>query len=134
MASSRKRITKSVVDKLRPGEIVWDSKLTGFGVRYQRRDKVFIYKCRIGSRQRWFSIGKFGQPWTVETAQGRVRVNACAPNTHIPNNYIYAAVKVGRNDFTLFKHAVTRVLACKRAGIRFPHSESIALRLSQNTA
>jgi integrase len=74
MASSSKRITKAVVDKLKPGEIVWDSKLTGFGVRYQRRDKVFIYKCRIGNRQRWFSIGKFGQPWTVDAAENRVKV------------------------------------------------------------
>ncbi|HUQ37385.1 MAG TPA: site-specific integrase [Aestuariivirga sp.] len=74
MTSTRKRITKSVIDKLKPGEIVWDSKLTGFGVRYQRRDKVFIYKCRIGNRQRWFSIGKFGQPWTVDAAENRVKV------------------------------------------------------------
>ena len=74
MTPSRKRITKSLIDGMKPGEIIWDTKLTGFGVRYQRRDKVFVYKCRIGNRQRWFSIGKFGQPWTVSTAENRVKV------------------------------------------------------------
>jgi integrase len=74
MASVRKRITKSVVDSMRPGELVWDTKLLGFGVRFQRRDKVFIYKCRIGNRQRWFAIGKYGRPWTVADAENRVKV------------------------------------------------------------
>ena len=74
MTSSRKRITKSVIDGMKPGEIIWDTKLTGFGVRFQRRDKMFIFKCRVGNRQRWFSIGKFGQPWTVDAAENRVRV------------------------------------------------------------
>jgi hypothetical protein len=74
MASVRKRITKSVVDGMRPGELVWDTKLIGFGVRFQRRDKIFVYKCRIGNRQRWFAIGKYGQPWTVAAAENRVKV------------------------------------------------------------
>ena len=74
MASIRKHITKSVVDAMVPGEIIWDTKLIGFGVRYQRRDKVFVYKCRIGHRQRWFAIGKYGQPWTVGEAESRVKV------------------------------------------------------------
>jgi integrase len=74
MASVRKRITKSVVDGMRPGELVWDTKLIGFGVRFQRRDKIFVYKCRIGNRQRWFAIGKYGQPWTVAEAENRVKV------------------------------------------------------------
>jgi integrase len=74
MASVRKRITKSVVDGMRPGDLIWDTKLLGFGVRFQRRDKVFVYKCRIGNRQRWFAIGKYGQPWTVAEAESRVKV------------------------------------------------------------
>ena len=74
MASVRKHITKSVVDAMAPGEIIWDTKLIGFGVRYQRRDKVFVYKCRIGNRQRGFAIGKYGQPWTVAEAENRVKV------------------------------------------------------------
>ncbi len=74
MSSTRQRITKLAINGMKPGEVIWDTKLTGFGVRYQRRDKVFVYKCRIGSRQRWFSIGKFGQPWTVDMAENRIKV------------------------------------------------------------
>src|SRR5262245_18252483 len=74
MSSFRKRITKTVVDDLKPGETVWDTKLTGFGVRCQRRDKMFVFKTRISGRQRWFTVGKFGNPWTVETAKERVKV------------------------------------------------------------
>ena len=71
--NSKKRITKSVVDALKPGQTVWDTKQTGFGVRCQRRDKIFFFKTRVGNRQRWFTIGKFGQPWTVNGALRRVQ-------------------------------------------------------------
>lgn len=71
MPSSTKTITKTVVDALKPGETVWDSKFTGFGVRCQRRDKVYVLKTRIGSRQRWFTIGKHGSPFTVDMARKR---------------------------------------------------------------
>jgi integrase len=74
MTSVRKHITKSVVETMKPDEIIWDTRLIGFGVRYQRRDKVFVYKCRIDNRQRWFAIGKYGQPWTVADAENRVKI------------------------------------------------------------
>src|SRR5262245_48644081 len=74
MPSFRKRLTKAVIDDLEPGMTVWDTKLAGLGVRCQRRDKMFVFKTRIGGRQRWFTIGKFGQPWTVETAKERLKV------------------------------------------------------------
>ena len=49
-----KNITKSVVDALKAGDIVWDTKLTGFGVRCQSNasNKVFVFKTRVGSRYR----------------------------------------------------------------------------------
>jgi integrase len=69
-----KKITKRVVDALKPGELVWDTDLSGFGVRCQRKDRVYILKTRIGGRQRWFSIGKHGAPWTPDTARDRALV------------------------------------------------------------
>ncbi len=69
----KKSITKTVVDSLKPGETVWDSKLSGFGVRCQTKGKVFVFKTRINGQQRWFSIGKYGAPFTVETAIQRMR-------------------------------------------------------------
>lgn len=74
MPSIRKRITTEVVRAMKPGDIVWDTKISGFGVRCQRRDRVFVFKTRVNNRQRWFSIGKFGQPWTVDAAERRIRV------------------------------------------------------------
>lgn len=72
--SNVKKITKRVVDALKPGELVWDTELSGFGVRCQRKDRVYILKTRIGGRQRWFSIGKQGAPWTPDTARDRALV------------------------------------------------------------
>lgn len=76
MAKTAKNITKTVVDGLKAGETVWETKLTGFGVRCQSdaKKKVFVFKTRIGARQRWFTIGRFGSPWTVEGARDRVKV------------------------------------------------------------
>ena len=62
-------ITKTAVDRLKPGQIAWDTEVKGFGVRCQRRYKVFILKYRIFGRARWISIGTHGSPWTVETAR-----------------------------------------------------------------
>lgn len=58
MTSVQKHITKSVVETMKPDEIIWDTRLMGFGVRCQRRDKVFVDNSRIDHRQIWFAIGK----------------------------------------------------------------------------
>jgi integrase len=54
------KITKRSVDSLKAGETIWDGALTGFGVRKQRRDAVFILKCSVKGRQRFFTIGRHG--------------------------------------------------------------------------
>ncbi len=63
------RITKRTVDSLKPGTLVWDSEVKGFGVRCQRAAKTYVLKTRIGGRQRWISIGRHGSPWTPERAR-----------------------------------------------------------------
>ena len=45
------RITKRTVDSLKPGALVWDSEVKGFGVRCQRTAKVYVLKTRIGGLQ-----------------------------------------------------------------------------------
>jgi hypothetical protein len=67
------RITKRVVDGLKPDMSVWDSELSGFGVRCQRRDRVYFLKTRVNGRQRWLTIGKHGAPWTPDTARREAR-------------------------------------------------------------
>jgi integrase len=68
MASGR-RITKSKVDKLPAGGILWDSDVRGFAVRKQRRDAVYVLKYRSSGKQRLYTIGLHGSPWTVEKAR-----------------------------------------------------------------
>ncbi|WP_454067947.1 tyrosine-type recombinase/integrase [Brucella anthropi] len=65
-------ITKNDVDGLTPDTILWDDgrgSVAGFGVRRQRVARVFILKYSVRGRSRWMSIGKYGSPWTVETAR-----------------------------------------------------------------
>ncbi len=69
MPSRKARITKRVVDALKAGEIVWDEDVRGFGVRCQRRNKTYVLKTRIAGRQRWFTIGTHGSPWTADKAR-----------------------------------------------------------------
>jgi integrase len=67
--NSRVRITKTVVDKLGPGDLRWDSEVRGFGVRCQRQAKKYVLKTRINGQQRWFTIGEHGSPWTPDMAR-----------------------------------------------------------------
>src|SRR5262249_11824946 len=59
------------VRSLKPGETIWDRSLIGFGTRRQKSDAVayvLFYRTKDG-RQRWFTIGKHGAPWTPDTAR-----------------------------------------------------------------
>jgi integrase len=63
-------ITLEVIKRLKPGEIVWDAKVMGFGVRRQKSEaRTYIVKTRIKTQQRWFTIGRHGAPWTPEKAR-----------------------------------------------------------------
>jgi len=70
--TDRRKITKRVVDTLLPGQTVWDGEITGFGVRRQRRDAVFVLKFSFAGRQRFYTIGRHGA-FTAETARIEAR-------------------------------------------------------------
>jgi integrase len=63
---------------LKPNEIIWDGGLSGvagFGARRQRGTSVSYvldYRTQNG-RQRFFTIGRHGSPWTPKTARDRAR-------------------------------------------------------------
>jgi integrase len=68
---AKQRLGLRQVRALRPGEIVWDPTLPGFGARRQRSEAItyiLAYRTKQG-RQRWFSIGRHGAPWTPDTAR-----------------------------------------------------------------
>lgn len=67
------RITAETIETIGPGALVWDGEVKGFGLRCQRQAKVYVVKTRVGGQQRWFTIGRHGEPWTPETARAEAR-------------------------------------------------------------
>ena len=63
------RLTLTVVARMQPGDVVWDTELPGFGARRQRHRISYHLKTRIGGKQKWFTIGKHGEPWNPKTAR-----------------------------------------------------------------
>jgi integrase len=71
-------ITQRNVDRLGPGEVIWDAgkgSVTGFGARRQRGAAVtYVLKYRTArGGQRWHTIGRHGSPWTPETARAEAK-------------------------------------------------------------
>ena len=75
MSGRREKITNRTIKILKPGELVWDSIVTGFGVRRQKSEAVsYVLYYRTGERrQRWYTIGRHGAPWTPDTARDEAR-------------------------------------------------------------
>lgn len=63
------RITKTVVDGLSAGQVVWDAETKGFGVRCQSKGKSYVLKTVVQGRTRWLTIGLHGSPWTPDSAR-----------------------------------------------------------------
>src|SRR6478609_2155771 len=73
--AARPRIGLRQVRALQPGLTLWDSSLPGFGARRQLGDAIaYVLKYRtVEGRQRWFTIGQHGTPWTPETARQQAK-------------------------------------------------------------
>ena len=68
----RGSLTKRSVDALKPGAILWDAEVSGFGCRCRSGGrKTYILKYRLGGRQHLYTIGVHGSPWTPEKARQR---------------------------------------------------------------
>ena len=72
---ARTRIGLRQVRTLKPGQTLWDASLPGFGARRQQSLAVsYVLKYRTAEgRQRWFTIGQHGAPWTPERAREEAR-------------------------------------------------------------
>lgn len=73
MPSSTKKVTLTSVNEMKPGETIWDTDVRGFGVRMQKRDRKYIVKSRINGKQRQFTIGLHGSPWTPANARNEAK-------------------------------------------------------------
>jgi hypothetical protein len=70
----RKRIGLREVRALQSKKTEWDAAVPGFGARRQRDAIAYILKYRtVGGRQRWYTIGRHGAPWTPDTAREEAR-------------------------------------------------------------
>jgi integrase len=79
--STRAKIIKSLVDRTplpaSGSALVWDTLIPGFGLRVRPTgSKTYVYKYRIGARQRWLDLGRHGVEITTEEA--RVKALAAA--------------------------------------------------------
>lgn len=75
---NRAKIGKTTVDALKPGAVLWDIDLRGFGVRCREGGtKTYIVQYRAGSGRgaplRKYTIGKHGSPWTPDLARKEAR-------------------------------------------------------------
>jgi integrase len=70
----QKRIGLREVRMLQPKDIAWDGAVPGFGARRQQDAISYVLKYRAaGGRQRWYTIGRHGAPWTPEMAREEAR-------------------------------------------------------------
>lgn len=66
------------VRALEPGQVIWDSgkgAVSGFGARRRQTVGVWYfvkYRTRE-NRQRWYTIGRHGSPWTPDTAREQAK-------------------------------------------------------------
>ncbi|MGB9165982.1 MAG: hypothetical protein WCC41_16310, partial [Rhodomicrobium sp.] len=58
------KITKATMDRLRQGQLIRDTELSGFGARCRQGPPVYFLQKRVAGRLRWLTIGVHGAPWT----------------------------------------------------------------------
>src|SRR6516165_4611155 len=62
------KVTKSAVERLPVGTLLWDQSLVGFGARRQLRHVHYLLRYRLNGRQKFLSIGRHGM-FTPDTAR-----------------------------------------------------------------
>jgi integrase len=73
--TDKQRIGLRQIRALKPSETIWDVALPSFGARRQLGNTVsyvLFYRTKDG-RQRWFTIGRHGAPWTPDSARDEAR-------------------------------------------------------------
>jgi hypothetical protein len=64
------KITKTAVDHLGPGEVLWDTEVKGFGIRRHATEaKHYVLRYRFNGRQTFKKIGRHGSPFTPDSAR-----------------------------------------------------------------
>lgn len=71
---STTKITKTVVDRLQPGDQVWDRDVRGFGVRRQTDRAHYFFAYRANGRRRWITLGEHGGELTADAARRQAEI------------------------------------------------------------
>src|ERR1019366_3380402 len=73
--AARKRIGLREIRALQPGQTIWDDAVRGFGARRQKSATVtyLLFFRNQEGRQRWYTIGRHGAPWTPDQARDEAR-------------------------------------------------------------
>ncbi len=111
---ANKRIGLKDIRTLSEGEIVWDASVPGFGARRQTGSAVaYVLKYRTAEgRQRWFTIGRHGAPWTPDEARKEaVRLLGSVAHKTDP-----AAEKAGIRKSATVRELCAQYLADSREG------------------
>ncbi len=62
-------LTKKAIEELAPGQVLWDTQVSGLGARCGKTGASFIFKTIVEGKQRMITIGQVGRPWTVTRAR-----------------------------------------------------------------
>lgn len=68
-------VTLAYINAIQPGDVLHDTKLSGFGARRQKNAVSYFVKLRVAGQQRWITIGQHGRPdddggtWTPDSAR-----------------------------------------------------------------
>jgi integrase len=72
---AHKKLGLREIRSLKAGQTIWDAAVAGFGARRQISQSVayvLFYRTEDG-RQRWYTIGRHGSPWTPDTARAEAQ-------------------------------------------------------------
>jgi integrase len=115
------KVTKSTVERLSAGQVLWDTTLVGFGARKQLRHVHYLLRYRINGHQRFVSIGRHGM-WTPDTARNEAKRLLGLVAARIDPASERPADKRARRPDTwraeTFGHEVTRYLTSKRSSLK----------------
>jgi len=98
------KLTKRLVDSTEyqggPDTRVWDAELAGFCLRvYPSGRKSYAVKYRVDGRQRWYTIGAHGSPWSPDEARLKARqiLNGAAHSVKTPSRRSRSARRRSRS-------------------------------------
>lgn len=63
------RLTKTSVERLKPGQTLRDTEVIGFGVRVRAKSRSYFIHKKVKGTDEWITIGRHGAPWTADTAR-----------------------------------------------------------------